>query len=271
MFLCLVFVVLFFIHGLASSHEPGMKVDILETKFDLDFFSSISTIFTSYGFQTAFFTAFQSLKHKTNRNGELADIWTRICIFTIFNVTVLIAYGLYGEDIQKNLLMSISGDSGVLPAILEGIFILVPALAIPVIFYVGKEATLIFFDELTRHSYSKQNIKEIVKPEIKVFPDIEAQNEGGAPEYGIGVEAKEPQPQVNAISEKAQVGPLEYLNMRPWLYYQITIICYIICVVISIAIKVVSIFSDSLEPLWEGSPSGWAPTPSTSLESIRRK
>ncbi|CAI2366477.1 unnamed protein product [Moneuplotes crassus] len=246
MFLCFVFVVLFFIHGMVSSHEPGIKADILNTKIDVTFFTAISTIFTSYGFQTAFFTAFQSLKNKTNRNGELADIWTRICIFTIFNVTVMIAYGLYGEDIEKNLLMSISNDSGVLPAVLEVIFILVPALAIPVIFYVGKEAMLIFVDELTRKSYSKQNTKKTPKIDMKVSPDIEAQNEGekGA-QYRVDEEGRDHAPKVeqpSIVPEQSSVDPLEYLKMKNWVYYLVTILCYIICVVTSIAIEDVSIF-----------------------------
>jgi hypothetical protein len=61
---------------------------------------------------------------------------------------------LYGENVESNLLKNLTGESGALPIILELIFLVIAVVHIPIIFYVGKEAVLIMFDEATRKSYS---------------------------------------------------------------------------------------------------------------------
>ena len=151
------FIVLFFIHYLTSDPDPEPVADLLDTKISIKFFTGFPTILTSYAFQTTFFTAFASLKHKTNRNGQLADFFAKLFVFIVYNASPLIAYGLYGANIEKNLLKSVSKEDGTFPIFLEAIFLLISSMSIPIIFFIGKEAVLIIFDEITRKSYSKQN------------------------------------------------------------------------------------------------------------------
>lgn len=166
---------------------PGFRVDILDTKFDVKFFAVLPTLFASYGFQGSYFTAYASLKNKTNKRGILADFYGRILLYVILNATIFIAFGLYGDKIEKNLLKTLSFEDGILPAFLEAIFLLVPALAIPIIFFMGKEAALVIFDEITRKSYSKQNkaqtdklpqpsTQDVISQPIPSQEDIERNN-----------------------------------------------------------------------------------------------
>jgi len=136
---------------------------------------------------------------------------------------------------------------------LEIIFILIPALAIPVIFLLGKEAILIFIDELFRKSYSKQNAKLSNQVKVQVAPpaDIEA-NGNKNPEYERGIDQNTKNAPVEncnqvEIKEKNQevifqTNPLEYLNMKSSVYYVSTIVCYLIVVLMSIVVEDVSIF-----------------------------
>jgi len=168
--------VIFLSHAFVSDEPPRMKTDLFETKFDVSFFAMLPIIFSSYGFQAAFFTAFSSLKKKSNKNGILTDLSGRMSLYLIFILTVVISSALYGEEVQKNLLKTMSKEDGVFPAILESLFLVVPTLAIPVIFFMGKEGILIIFDELTRKSYSKQNMT--VKDQESPSGDIEKNSIG---------------------------------------------------------------------------------------------
>lgn len=250
--LCLsfIFIGLLFIHFITSDPQPEETADLLDTKIDIKFFTGFPTLITSYAFQTTFFTAFASLKNKTHKNGQLADLFARIGVFIIYVTSPLLAHGLYGENIEKNLLKSISKEDGAFPVILEIIFLFIPALSIPTIFFVGKEAVLIIFDEITRKTYSRQNneINEHNKAQYNLdsihesasHPDqYNAQsqpdqvNEANVPERIVAPET---------LKETKHLNPKEYLNMKPVYYYIVTIVCYVIVVLLSIVVGDVSIF-----------------------------
>ena len=113
----MVFLITFLIHSFSSDKYLTFRTDLDETEFGLSFFAALPLMFTSYGFQGAYFTAFASLKNKTNKNGIMTDIFSRISVYTIFTSTIIIAFGLYGNDIEKNLLKTFTKEKGILPAL----------------------------------------------------------------------------------------------------------------------------------------------------------
>ena len=235
-------------HFLISDPHPEPSADLFATKIDIKFFTGLPTLIASYALQGVFFTAFASLKNKTNKNGILSDAFARYIIFVVYITSPLIAYGLYGQNIEKNLLKSITEEAGTIPVILQIIFIFVPAMGIPTIFFVGKEAILIIFDEITRGSYSKQN---------RLFTQQSRKEKQSSKNEEINISEKESLLQKNndeEISEISKenennipnidikVNPKEYLNMKPLFYYIVTLLCYFMVVLLSIVVGDVSIF-----------------------------
>lgn len=270
--LCLgsIFMVLFSLHYLTSDIRPEKKANMLKLNFDIKFFASLPTMITSYVFHTTFVSTFSHLKNQSERRGLFSDFLAKIGIFIIFLITPLVAFGLYGDNIEKNLLQSVAGETGTLPVILESFFLMIPALTIPIIFFIGKEAILIIFDEITRKSYSKQNKifddhhaeKNRVALEIENNRAAEAELEGGMPEiqnsvirnFGNQEDSKNDDIErpnfktveitTNEIKDNkiVEINSKEYLNMKPAYYYIITIICYVMVVIISITVQDVHIF-----------------------------
>ena len=179
------------------------------------------------------------------------------------------------------MLIGLLSSGGILPIILLIIFLLIAVMHIPIIFYIGKEAILIMFDELTRRSYSKKTA--VIKP-IEASPKV--QIEMGLPipneEWNSPENNQESEEQKDIIQEGGEVenndevvnndevaknndieaqsndkdiawhkeendnsktisNPREYLNMHPIYYYLITVVVFIFVVITSIVVGDVNI------------------------------
>lgn len=234
----ILFLILFFAHFLEAKPKPENETDHLESQTSWAFFAAIPTFLTTYTFQTTLFTAFATLKNKTNFNGSLADGFARIVTFIVYNISPLLAFSIFGDDVEKNLLKSISSESGVIPTILQFLFLVIAIMHIPIIFYIGKEAVLIMFDELTRGSYSRRKLN---KPKTETSQcdvidrqprsegpsnsDEENQNNGESVENQINVVIEQDNSS-EGTKESEELPPVnmkEYLNMKPIFYYGITL------------------------------------------------
>ena len=244
-----VFIVLLFLHFLISNPDPHPTEDLTDTKLDIKFFANIPTMTASYSFQPSLFTSFASLKHKTTGNGLKAG-WSAIVVaYVTYSVIPLLGFGLYGANVQSNLLKNLSGDSGFLPIFLQILFLIIAIVHIPIIFFIGKEAALIIFDEATRGSYSKQNAQ--VEKKVKIEEEGQELPQIQAPQEGENEEAHQPNDEEvpntsRTLNSNQKVikapNPKEYLNMKPVYYYTVTIICYIAVVTLSIVVGDVSVF-----------------------------
>jgi amino acid permease len=155
----IVFITLLTIHFFTSDPAPEPTQDLTETKFDVKFYASLPTVIVAFAYSSSLFTVFGSLKNKTIKNG-LKAAYTAIWVgFIVYTVIPLIGFGLYGANIQSNLLKNIAEEAGVFPTIIECIFMVIAIMHIPICFFIGKEAFLIMFDEATRGSYTSQGIK----------------------------------------------------------------------------------------------------------------
>ena len=215
----ILFVFLLFIHFLTSDPDPEPKEDITDTKVDIKFFASLPTVIASYAFNSSYFTAFGTLKNKTKANGLTAGFSAIIVAFLVYLVTPLLAFGLYGANVESNLLINIGEENDALAIILEVMFLFIAIIHIPIIFFIGKEAVLIMFDEATRQSYSKHAIHKVgelnkeKKESAAVAPDQnqseEVKHEGGGESSGHDMIVKEDKqqpekPQKLEQSEKPQ-------------------------------------------------------------------
>ncbi|CAI2364604.1 unnamed protein product [Moneuplotes crassus] len=277
-----VFIVLLFLHYLISDPDPDPSEDLTDTTLNTKFFSRIPTMIASFSFQPSLFTAFASLKHKTTANGLKAG-WIAIWVaYITYTITPLLGFGLFGAQVESNLLKNLSGDSRALPIILQILFLIIAIVHIPIIFFIGKEAVLIIFDEATRGSYSKQSASRKAEtsdetPKCSVQSenkdnqssspeeDQEGGNENAPPNqthenlihesHPDGNLAEIQKDEVNSSNlgedtkrttgqEKSvkMANPKEYLNMHPGFYYLVTSICYIVVVVLSIVVGDVSVF-----------------------------
>ena len=264
------FIFLYFIHYLTSIPHPTTRFD--ESTLNLKFFVSLPTIIASYSVHPSFFTAFSALKNKTTRNGVTTAIMSISILFGVYILTPLIAFGVYGPKIKSNMLMNIASDHGPLTIILLFLYMAIAIMHIPIIFFVGKEAVLIIFDEATRRSYSRKQIhhSQIGIPDVLHESErwLPADNENNGVEMWVLQEEDKEEKDSNkgdvgniqdAIrSQSGDVGtsskisdnaplihtpnPKEYLNMKPVYYYVITVITYIVVVLLSIVIGDVAVF-----------------------------
>ena len=171
----------------------------------------------------------------------------------VFAASALLAFGLYGDEVKSNLLLNISQEHSILPTILQLMFIVIAVVHIPLIFYAGKEAVLIIFDEITRKSYSQpprvpfENSKEKLissneelKNQAKSNTN-DAQADGSVFKCDISDKAVDTTA-LYSEATKFKPNPKEYLNMNPVFYYLITLILYFIVILLSIVVGDVRIF-----------------------------
>jgi amino acid permease len=253
----IIFLVLLFIHFLTTDIEPDSKVTLAETSANNDineFFASFPTLISSFAFQPSLFTAFASLRNKTNFNGIFATYSAIVIVYLVYISSPLLSFELYGNDLKANLLKNISEETDVIPTILCFLFLVIAIVHIPIIFFIGKEAVLIIFDELIRKSYST-NIH--ASPSTSKVADENGSSQSKSKNsesnskhtysYPIDREGEGSSNNVEVLitqveEERYIPNPKEYLNMHPALYYIITIVLYTIVVILSIVVGDVSVF-----------------------------
>eukprot|EP00345_Euplotes_harpa_P017465 CAMPEP_0168341822 /NCGR_PEP_ID=MMETSP0213-20121227/14965_1 /TAXON_ID=151035 /ORGANISM="Euplotes harpa, Strain FSP1.4" /LENGTH=162 /DNA_ID=CAMNT_0008348477 /DNA_START=890 /DNA_END=1378 /DNA_ORIENTATION=- len=153
------------------------------------------------------------------------------------------------------MLKSVSEENGVIPVILLFLFLVIAIMHIPIIFFIGKEAVLIIFYNLTKKSPKAEIKIDNLFESQKSIPDEadshsqhERQNEEHKDDelqYNENVQ--------NVVIDRGTVhdaapqseqapNPKEYLNMKPVYYYVITLCCYGIVVLLSIVVGDVKVF-----------------------------
>jgi hypothetical protein len=78
--------------------------------------------------------------------------------FTVYIISTAITLELYGKNAVTNMLKNVSDESGVLPTILQILFLIIAVIRIPIIFYIGKENVPIVLDQLTREKTPRKRL-----------------------------------------------------------------------------------------------------------------
>lgn len=203
------FVLFLFIRLCQGKGEDISDYNMSEINFDIKLLANIPTLMLSYGFQSAFFPAYNSLKVKNDRNAMKAVLGSFTICFTIYMSIILVSLFTYGNTIDENILTNVGKSSDTFSIILQIIFLVIATMHIPIVYFVGKENVLIIVDELVRRTYSGGN--------------------GLRESMAHGDET--PQVSYNEDDHNA------YITMNPILYYSITIGIYLLIILLSIVVK----------------------------------
>ena len=133
-----------------------MKTLIIFYKFNFNqsFLSSLSTALVAYGFQSAFFPIYNSLKVKSYYNGMLFTFLGVTFCFLIYMMVLFVSIYSFGTKIEGDVLLNVEEVDEWESFILRVVFLLVMSTHTPFIFFIGKESLLAIIGLLYR-KYAK--------------------------------------------------------------------------------------------------------------------
>jgi len=181
---------------------------ISKPKFSIKMVANIPTIFLAYGFQSAFFPAYSSLKNKTDANGMKATIASFTFCAVVYVAISIVALLKFGTELEGNVLNNVSHLDGWLSIVIDFVFLIIAMMHIPIVLFVGKEAFLIIIDEATRRSYSQ-------KPRMTIDQAYNLRDSHVLRKDELDSEGK------------------AYLNMNPLVFYGVSVGLY--CVIVTAA------------------------------------
>lgn len=128
-----------------------------------DIWANLPTILLAYAFQTTYFPVYESLRVKTDKNGIMASVISLVACFSIYVIIAVVAILAFGKDIGSDIMTNISEkpDKHFTDYILMVLFMIIAAMHIPIVLFIGKEAVLIIVDELMRRTISRAQEEDI--------------------------------------------------------------------------------------------------------------
>lgn len=136
-----------------ARNRPELVEDIWQPKLSsLGLWANLPTMFLAYAFQSHYFTVYESLKLKTDSNGMKATILSILVCIIIYVTVGIVGLIAYGENLKGDIMQNISeeADKPVSNYILMSMFLVIAAMHIPIVFFIGKQAVLIMLDEHLR-------------------------------------------------------------------------------------------------------------------------
>jgi amino acid permease len=211
-FILLVGVILFIIAMIILLITKGTKdfsfSQVSKPKFNLNMLANVPTLFISYGFQPAFFPAYQGLKNKTDANGIKSVVASLLFVVIVYVTVSVVALLKFGTGLEDNMLKNVSNMDGWIPIVISFVFIIIATMHIPIVLFVGKESLLIMLDELMRKTYSTD-----------ARPTIDAA-------YGL-------RDSISVARNAAADEGKAYLTMHPLIFYGFSIMVY--CLIVTAA------------------------------------
>ena len=163
--------IILFIKLVTGTSADTSDIDFVKPSFSMSLLANIPTIFLAYGFQTAFFPVFESLKERTERNGIKITLMSFASCFILYIAISIVAIFVFGSDLKSDVMENVSAESDPLSYILQFLFLVISSMHIPIVLFVGKEAVLIIFDECMRRSISsaKDELRKSLNIEVGQF------------------------------------------------------------------------------------------------------
>ncbi len=132
--------------AIGNSDNPDTTKDYWTQPASIDIFSAIPIILLAYGFQPTFYPVYEALEVKNDRNGNIFTIIALLLVFVVYTIVSFIGVYAYGSSVEDNILVNLDRKSNAFSYILLIFFMVISAMHIPVIFYLGKESVLIVVD-----------------------------------------------------------------------------------------------------------------------------
>lgn len=114
--------------------------------------SNMPTLFLAYGFHATYYPVYNQLKVKTDANGMKATVYSIIICFVIYVTVGIVGVLAFGSDLKGDIMENISSQKPQSWSnyVLMFMFMMIAAMHIPIVFYIGKESILIIVDEILR-------------------------------------------------------------------------------------------------------------------------
>jgi amino acid permease len=206
-----------------------------EPKFNVHLIATIPIVLFAYVFHPGLYPIYNSLENKTPANGIKTILYSLGFVCVIYIIMSIVAVLKYGHELEGDVLANIGMTAGTLPVIIDVVFLIIMIMHVPLIFFIGKEAILIIYDELTRSSYSQGH--------LKLRPSIDDAFQG-RDSFRLSQNKKSQSYQNKEDFEKHKALENEgkvYLEMNPIAYYGISIFIYITVVILSCVIQDIKI------------------------------
>ncbi|CAI2365066.1 unnamed protein product [Moneuplotes crassus] len=143
----ILFIILMFVSVMYGREikEKDIEIDPKELyKFTLgkEFWSSLSTPFVAYEFQTSFFPIFNSLREKNYQQGiKFVSYGMGFCLI-VYILMIFVSLYSFGNQIQGNVLVNIGNVKSWEPYVIRILFLFVVINHLPFVFMIGKESLL---------------------------------------------------------------------------------------------------------------------------------
>jgi hypothetical protein len=95
-------------------------------------------------------------------------MWSALFTFVVYMSVSFLSIYMYGSNINSDVLTNVSDSDSVISYILRIIFLVIAAMHVPFVFFVGKDALLIMVDEFMRGSISKSRETGVETLEISI-------------------------------------------------------------------------------------------------------
>jgi amino acid permease len=165
------FIILMFVLRILSgsrlpyhNHEDR---EFYKLEFGKEFLSSLSTALVAYGFQSAFFPIYNSLKVKSYYNGMKFTFLGITFWFIIYMMVMFVSVYSFGIHIKGDVLNNVEEVEEWESYVLRGIFLLVMSTHTPFIFFIGKESLLALFGLVYRRCKKYMKKKRRAKRRAK--------------------------------------------------------------------------------------------------------
>ena len=153
--------------------------------FNQAFLSSLSTALVAYGFQSAFFPIYNSLKNKNYYRGMKFTFLGITFCFIIYMLIMFISIYSFGIHIRGDVLQNVEEVEEWESFVLRAIFLLVMSTHTPFIFFIGKESLLAIFGLLYRRHQKRQRRRRRAKRKARRKARQEAKSRALNDNHGL--------------------------------------------------------------------------------------
>ena len=122
----------------------------------ISYFKTAPNFLLAYWFQPSFFTVYKSLEKQNDKNAWRITKLSFILSTIIYLIVAFLSLELYGDGIKSDLLLNITKNENTkFKYLASALFLVIAALHLPLIFFIGKESLLMIYWEFRYHTLSE--------------------------------------------------------------------------------------------------------------------
>ena len=225
-----IFIILFLVQlltlGGIENHDEDYG-QYYEVTFDLNLVTGFNIIVLAMGYHTNLFPTYNAFGAKKSNKLGLQAIVVASVLSTLIYITLgILSIYIFGTDLEASVLDNVDQETNVYSYIIRACFLLVLAFHIPYIFFVTKESLLIIYDEAKNRTMATE-----IETKLQAREQQNSNNRDG-----------ESRPSAEIPETPSE--PAGYLKLPGWIYYTLTLVLYVGCILTSVFIDDVSLVFD---------------------------